>query len=189
MTSEELYKNKEVYEELFSILKKHKDLPYIDTVLCKISECLKECKIYERWKINKPYWNFGYRYEFPWEADILKVTYIPNQNGENKYLGKLTPFFIIRFAIGAYILGNDYPEQLFDKFFEEIVERTNPKYVDLPNNKLYYTEETASNAYKVVPEIYKKYKEIYASESKAREIEQLKERLAELESELGKQGE
>ena len=183
MTSEELYKNKEAYKEMFSILKKYENLPNVDTALCRIDECLQECKIYERWRINKPFWNYGYRYEMPWEMDISKATYIPNQNGERKCLGKPTQFFTIRLTIGAYILGNDYPEQLFDKFFEELIEQTNPKYVDVPNNKLYYTEETASNAYEVVQVLYKKYKEKYASESKAREIEQLKERLAQLESE------
>lgn len=187
MTSKELHKNKKAYKEMFSILKKYEDLPNVDTALYKINECLKECKSYERWRINKPYWNLGYRFEMPWEADISKATYIPNQNGECKCLGKPTQFFTIHFAIGAYILGGDYPEQLFDKFFEELIEQTNPKYVDLPNNKLYYTEETAGNAYEVVQELYKKYKEKYASESKAREIEQLKERLAELENEQNEQ--
>lgn len=183
MTSEKLYEHKEAYKKMFSILKEYEDLPNVDIALNKIDECLEECKAYERWRINKINWNCVYRYNFPWEADVVKATYIPNQNGKRKYLNKPTEFFVIRFAIGAYMFGNDYPEQLFNVFFGELIKRTNPKYVDSPNNKLYYTEETASNAYKLVQEIHKKYQEKYASESKARQIEQLKERLAKLERE------
>lgn len=188
MTSEELNKNKKAYEEMFSVLKKYEDLPSVDAALYRINECLKECKAYTRWGVNKQHWDRGYFYGLPWGADIITTKHISDQNGKVKCLSKSTKFFVVRFPSGAYILGADYPEQLFGKFFEELIEHTNPEYVvNSPCNELYYTENTAGNAHKVILEIYKKYKEKYASESKAREIEQLKERLAELENEQNEQ--
>lgn len=183
MTSKELYEHKGAYEEMLSVLKKYEGLPKVFRAISAIETCVQENKRYEHWKINKRFFYSDYCNDLPCQAYLVNAKYIPNQKNGNIYLPAPTTFFELLFTTDPDIFGDDYPVALFTEFYEELKEATKPKYADDVNHYLYYTEETAGNAYEVVQELYKKYEARYASESKAREIEQLKERLAKLESE------
>lgn len=180
MTNKELYEHKETYEEMLSLLKKYEDLPNINHAIWEVERCTRECRRYERWKINKREWDCHYDDDLPCDAFLQECEYIPNQENERLHLSSPTTYFVLYFSTGPYIFGNDYPEALFTEFYEELKHTTKPKYADDVNNKLYYTEETASKAYEVVQELYQKYQARYVPESKARRIQALQEELTEL---------
>lgn len=84
----------------------------------------------------------------------------------------------ISFSTGPYIFGEDYPQEFFQRFFEEL-RSLDPDYTDLANKALYWKIENASAAYKAFPEILKKYRELNKEDIKQR-------RIAKLEADLQK---
>jgi hypothetical protein len=86
----------------------------------------------------------------------------------------------ISFSTGAYIFGQDYPVELFQKFFFEFMSY-NPKYVDTRNNNLYYSLDNAKDIFNNFDAILKKYHEINKEDMKQRTIKKMKEDLAKLE--------
>lgn len=88
---------------------------------------------------------------------------------------------LIQFPTGAYIFGEDYPEEFFQKFFRELID-LRPKYTDSHNCCLYFSMENAGKAYNQFNEIYKKYQDINKEDYKQRKIQKMKDELAELEN-------
>lgn len=86
----------------------------------------------------------------------------------------------IGFPTGAYIFGGDYPEGLFNRFFNEL-KSYNPKYSDSANKALFFTPETSNGVFDNFNDILKKYREINKEESKKRKIEKIKSELKKLE--------
>lgn len=84
----------------------------------------------------------------------------------------------ISFSTGPYIFGEDYPQEFFQRFFQELLS-LDPDYTDLANKSLYWKIENASAAYKAFPEILKKYGELNKEDIKQR-------RIAKLEADLQK---
>lgn len=82
----------------------------------------------------------------------------------------------IRFSTGPYIFGDDYPVELFGKFFLELV-ALSPKYCDSRNNSLYFSMDNAGETFNKFPEILQKYVNINKRDRKNREIERLKKEL------------
>lgn len=89
---------------------------------------------------------------------------------------------LIQFPTGAYIFGEDYPKELFQKFFRELID-LKPKYTDIRNSCLYFPMENAGNVYNQFNEIYKKYQDINKEDYKQRKIQKIKDELAKLENE------
>ena len=87
----------------------------------------------------------------------------------------------ISFSTGAYIFGDDYPCELFQKFFLEL-KSYNPKYSDSHNNSLYFSIETGSKVFNEFKTILKKYSEINKTDAKERKIKKLQEELNKLET-------
>lgn len=85
----------------------------------------------------------------------------------------------ISFPTGAYIFGEDYPVELFQKFFLEL-KSYKPKYVDSSNKCLYFSMENASKVFNTFPEILRKYRDRYNVLHRKREIKRLKEELSKL---------
>lgn len=85
----------------------------------------------------------------------------------------------ISFPTGAYIFGEDYPQNFFQKFFEEL-RSLNPDYTDLANKSLYWKIENASIVYKAFPEILKKYQVLNREDIKKRKIAAMEEELQKL---------
>lgn len=97
---------------------------------------------------------------------------------------------LIQFAYptGAYIFGgggwfpdkDDYDEELFDDFFEEL-KTYNYKYIDELNSCLYFDMENGIKLLKKYNEICEKYQDKWNERAKERKIKALKEELEVLE--------
>lgn len=87
----------------------------------------------------------------------------------------------ISFPTGAYILGGDYPEELFKDFYEEL-ERYSPKYRDSHNHSLYFSLTNARFVFNEFHNILDKYKSKYRDGAKAREIQELQAKIEKLKS-------
>ena len=88
---------------------------------------------------------------------------------------------LIQFPTGAYIFGEDYPKELFQKFFRELID-LKPKYTDIHNSCLYFPMEIAGNVYNQFNELYKKYQDLNKEDYKQRKIQKMKDELAKLEN-------
>jgi hypothetical protein len=87
---------------------------------------------------------------------------------------------VIHFSTGPYTFSEDYPVDFFYKFFKELID-LKPKYTDIRNNSLYFTMETASNAFNNFKLIYDKYLKLNEEDYKKRKIQKMKEELEKLE--------
>lgn len=87
---------------------------------------------------------------------------------------------LIKFPTGAYIFGNHFPTDIFQKFFQEL-KSYGPKYLDSANKCLYFSLDNAAEVFNNYTKIYKKYKDIDISKNKARRVQQLKKELEELQ--------
>jgi len=85
----------------------------------------------------------------------------------------------ISFSTGAYIFGNDYPKELFQLFFDELVSYS-PKYKDTANKSLYYSMDNASKIHNEYDSIIKKYHELNEEDFKQRKIKRMEAELEEL---------
>jgi hypothetical protein len=84
------------------------------------------------------------------------------------------------FPTGAYIFGEDYPVELFQKLFLEI-KSYNPKYVDSHNSNIYFSMDNAGIIFNAFPVIMRKYNELNKYDRKQRQIQKLKDDLSKLE--------
>lgn len=95
-------------------------------------------------------------------------------------------YLVISFPCGAYTLNKDYPEQSFNKFFEEL-KCFGAKHVDTRNHGLYFTldenPEPARKVYKAYNDLFKKYYDMGKEEVLQAKIAQAEAELARLRSE------
>ncbi len=87
----------------------------------------------------------------------------------------------ISYPTGAYIFGDDYPTEFFQKFFLEL-KTYNPKYTDSANKSLYFSMDNASKIYNAYDSIVKKYYEENKEDLKQRKIKKMKDDLVKLEA-------
>jgi len=90
--------------------------------------------------------------------------------------------YCVSFACGAYIFGEEYPTQTFQKFFNEL-KSFGPKYSDTVNKCLYFTSENAYKVHAAWKELFLKYKAQVQDELKAKRKQELEEELAKLSQE------
>lgn len=88
--------------------------------------------------------------------------------------------FVISYPTGAFIFGEDYQQETFKQYFNEL-KKFEPKYVDTANHNLYYTADKAKAVYEKVDEFLKKYRAIAEDNRKESKIEALKKQLEALE--------
>lgn len=88
--------------------------------------------------------------------------------------------FVISYPTGAFIFGEDYQQETFKQYFDEL-KGFEPKYVDTVNHNLYYTVEKAKAVFEKVDEVLKKYRAIAEENRKEAKIEALKKQLEALE--------
>lgn len=87
----------------------------------------------------------------------------------------------IFYPTGAYIFGDDYPTEFFQKFFLEL-KTYKPKYIDSANKSLYFSLDNAAEIYNAYDSIMKKYYEENKEDLKQRKIKYMKDELSKLES-------
>jgi hypothetical protein len=85
----------------------------------------------------------------------------------------------LHFSTGAYIFGDDYPTNLFQKFFLEL-KSFNPKYIDSANHSLYFSMDNAKDVFNSFDSILKKYNEINKEDWKQRKIQRIEDELKQL---------
>lgn len=88
---------------------------------------------------------------------------------------------ILKFSTGAYFLDDDYPVELFERFFLEL-KSFGPKFVDSKNKSLYFNLENAGKIYNAYDSIVNKYRKENKADRKTREINRMKDAIAKLES-------
>lgn len=89
--------------------------------------------------------------------------------------------YCIGFSTGAYMFGDDYPQELFERFWNEL-KTYNPDYIDSHNQSMYFKLENASKIYKEYDGILKKYREINKEDVKKRKIKKMEEELEKLKA-------
>lgn len=181
------YENtKNAYEEIFSVIVKHRDIVAFD-----YNELERKSKLHlfgielkekyglnvEPRDINSLDWNrfgdylsiglFGekYRRKISWSDD--------GKQPEDELLINL------RFSTGAYIFGDDCPKELFKEFWQEL-KTYNPKYSDTVNGNLYFSLEGGAKLFNEFKGILNKYYELNKTDSKKRKIQKLQDELAKL---------
>lgn len=181
------YENtKKAYEEIFSVIGKHRDIVAFD-----YNELERKSKIHlfgielkEKYGLNvEPGniisldWNrfgdylsiglFGekYRRTISWSDD--------GKQPEDELMIHLS------FGTGAYIFGDDYPTELFQEFWQEL-QTYNPKYSDTTNKNLYFSLEGGAKIFNEFKGILNKYYELNNVDSKKRKIKKLQDELAKL---------
>lgn len=91
--------------------------------------------------------------------------------------------FYICFSTGAYVFGDDYDKELFNRFFEEL-KTYEPKYIDEVNHYVYYDLKNGVKVFKDYDKIFKKYTEEHEKRYKRNKYEQLKKEIQKLEEQL-----
>jgi hypothetical protein len=88
--------------------------------------------------------------------------------------------FVVDFPTGPYVLGDDYPIELFQKMWDEIKSYKH-KYRDDHNKCIYFTLENAAPVANAFAGILQKYYEIYRSESNEKRVQFLKDEISRIE--------
>lgn len=182
----------QAYTEILDVLKKHKEICVYDVNEMELSAKkhlfgieLKEKHGFniEPRSIKSLDWNnfSDYISIGLWGEKYNRTIASPDdrRQPEDELLLRLT------FPGGPYIFGNysdnDYPIELFKKFFEEL-KAYNPKYTDTVNKSLYFSVENAGKIFNEFPAILKKYYELKKIDARERKIEKLKAELVKLET-------
>jgi len=179
---------KKVYKEIIDILNKYKDIIVYDVseleILSKYH--LFGIELKEKYgfnidpkEIKSLDWNnFGEYMSLGLFGEKYRRTISWSDDGKQPedevllYLG---------FPTGAYIFGDDYPQQLFQEFFQEL-KTYNPKYSDTTNKNLYFSMDNAGKMFNDFKTILNKYYKKNRKDFKRRKIEKMKEELQKLES-------
>ncbi len=86
----------------------------------------------------------------------------------------------ISYPTGAYIFGDSYPKETFNKMFEEM-KTYSPKYTDTANHVLYFTSENAKTFHDNFKKIENKYRGMVQDELNRKRKRELEEELKALE--------
>lgn len=177
---------KKAYKEILDVLSKYKDICNysIDDLRNKSEEHLFGLELKEKYgfdidptEISSLDWNrFGdyrsiglygekYRRTISWSDDEKQP--------------KDEVLLDINFSTGAYIFGDDYPEEIFKEFWKEL-KSYKPKYIDSHNHHLYFSMDNAGKIFNEFTKVLGKYQEKNRLDKKQRKIKQLQEQLSEL---------
>lgn len=92
--------------------------------------------------------------------------------------------FKLSFPTGAYVFGDHYPRNLFNKFFNELKSEFKPKYSDTANHALYFSPDNAKKAFEGYKGIIEKYQSMIDEDKKLSRLEELKLEISKLEEEI-----
>ena len=177
---------REKYKEVLVCLKKHQDLGVgeIEKLISIIDARDFAAEIEEKYGVktdhakfcNRDYINLntyvgifkygeGTRRSVSWSDD-------DTQPGD-EYL------YVIQFSTGAYIFGEDYPQEIFNSFFVEL-KSYKPDFSDSHNHGLYWRLENAKTISENFDAVLKKYNEINREDAKQRKIQNLQKEIEKL---------
>lgn len=182
------YMKEEQYKEILDVVKKYKDICIYDTdeMESKANKHLFGIELKEKYGLNinprdihsLEYIRFGEYKAIGWWGEKYRRTVSWSDDGNQP---KDELLFVIGFSTGAYIFGDDYPEEIFKEFWEEL-KKYQPKYCDTVNHNMYFSIQSASKIFNDFDSLLTKFREIYRDQAKARKIKKMKEELEKLES-------
>ena len=183
-------KFEKAYKEIIEVLNKYKDICVYDIsdMESKAKKHLFGIELKEKYGFNvEPkdiyscdWVNLGDYKSIGWFGEKYRRTISWSVDGKQPEDELLLD---IGFSTGAYIFGDDYPKELFQKFWLEL-KSYKPKYCDEVNNHLYFDIKSASKIFNEFGEILKKYNEINKKDHILRQIKKNKEELKKLKTEL-----
>ena len=179
-------RTEKAYKEVLNILKKHKSICIfdIDSLEKKSNSHLFGIELKEKYGLNinpkditslswqtlREYLSIGW-----WGEKYHRRIECPDGDSQpkNELLLKIS------LPSGAYIFGEDYPKDIFRKFFAEL-KNYNPKYIDTTNHGLYFKMKNAGKIFNNFESVLKKYHEINKENYKKREIKRMEKELKKL---------
>lgn len=174
------------YAEIFRTIRKYKDVCVVDIDdLRRKAKChLFGIKLKEEYGLNidpKEIYSLdwirfgGYKTIAWWGEKYNRAIHWSDDGSQpdNELLLRIS------FPTGAYIFGDDYPTELFQKFFTEL-KSYNPKYIDSVNQALYFSMDNAKNVFNNLDSILEKYREMYKKDVRKRKIREMEEELEKL---------
>ena len=176
---------KKAYKEILDVINKHRDIVVYDyEELDNISKKhLFGIELKEKYGIDTnvrnvslDYNRFGEYRAIGWWGKKYRRTISWSDDGKQPVDELLLS---LGFSTGAYIFGDDYPQELFQKFWQEL-KSYNPKYIDTSNSSLYFSMKNASKIFNEFNTILDKYHEINKKDMKERKIKKLQGELEEL---------
>ena len=189
---DKINKTAEIYKNILEATKQYNEKELnnwdIDAIITKAKLYLYGVSIIEKYGLNidpSKINNFGYNKL----NDYISIGYWGKIHGrtiswlDNGEQPEDEVLVNIGFPTGAYIFGDDYPEGLFNRFFNEL-KSYNPKYSDSANKALFFTPETSNEVFNSFNNILNKYREINKSELKKRKIDKMKSELKKLEDDV-----
>jgi hypothetical protein len=183
-----LEKSINAYNEIFQTLEKHKDVCAFDLDELKITS-----KLHIFGLELKEKYGFDIEPKDIHSLDWIKLGEYSNISVWGEKSGRTISYpddgrqpeneqlLYISFPTGAYIFGEDYPVDLFNRFFTEL-KSYNPKYIDSSNKGLYFSMDNAGNAFNNLAPTLKKYMDVCREELVRRRIIALKSELEGLEN-------
>ena len=185
-------KTKEAYDEIFKVLRKHKDVCIfdVDDLKRRADLHLYGLELKEKYgldidpkRVDNPGWmRFGEYKGIGMYGEKHGRTISWSVDGRQPVDERLLQ---ICFPTGAYIFGSsfndDYPVELFQKFWMDL-KLFGPDYVDEANHGLYWKIENAKDVFNAFDSILKKYHEINKVDAKQRAIDKLEKELKQLKA-------
>ncbi len=179
---------KKAYNEILKAMKKHKDICVFDIEGLEIKSRLHlfGLELKEKYGLNideKSVRSFdwvecGEHCYIGWFGDKYSRKVSWSDDGKQP---KDEQLVIFKFPTGAYIFGEDYPTDLFQKFFLEL-QSFAPDYSDSHNHCLYFNINRAKDVFNSFSGLLKKYYEINKEDAKQRRIKKMKDELSKLET-------
>jgi len=178
---------KKAYEEIFKALKKHKDICVFD-----VEDLERKSKVHlfgltlkEEYGLNiDPKQVQAVNYFKPsdhtwigWYGEKHNRTISWSVDGRQPEDELLLQ---IGFPTGAYIFGEDYATDFFQKFWLEL-KTYKPDYIDEANCCLYWNIKNAKEIFNSYNALLKKYYELNKEDAKQRLIDKMKKELEQLE--------
>lgn len=178
---------KKAYKEILKLLNKYKEYIVFDvsTLENKANNHLFGIDLVEK---------YGFEIDpreirsTDWQ-ELMNNVYIGFWDGERRKISwsddgrqpKNETLLCFKYLTGAYIFGEDYPTEFFQKFFLEL-KTYNPKYTDSHNSALYFSLENAGEIYNAYKDILNRYYEENNEDIRQRKIKKMKADLAKLEN-------
>ena len=190
MTKNKLLQTKKIYKEILDVINKYKDFIKFDIrELERIKQKhLFQLELLEKYGIKVPFDNI-YNLDYIKIDEYRSIGYyggkyrrtISWSDDGKQPIDEL--LFEIHFSAGAYIFGDDYPTELFNKMWVEL-KQYKPKYLDTVNKCLYFSMDKAKGIFYDFPKILEKYYQINEKDIVKRKKEKLEKELKEIREEL-----
>lgn len=182
----EYEKIKQAYEEVLSVLNKYKDIINVDHKRIKHTSenHLFGVELKEKYGFNLD----PKRIEsLDWHKfnDYISIGFFGEARGrkiswsDNEKQPEQETLLNISFSTGPFIFGNDYPNEVFERFWQEL-KSYSPDYTDTANHCLYFKLNNGGKIFNEFDGILKKYYEINKAEFNQRKIKKLQDELSKL---------